>query len=81
MERELASVRAPRCLVGEKWIDETLLTAEPGQEHHVDVARLPRLAPPLDGESTDNGGLPPVRVGEPLQVGCCCEEGVHARRR
>jgi len=79
VERELAGVRPSRPV--EQVVDEARLSAETGQQCNIDVASLPRLAPPLHGQASDDRRAPSLSRQEALQLGRRREQKIHRRRR
>jgi hypothetical protein len=50
------------------------------QQCHIDIHRLTRFAPSLEGEASDEAETPPFGFANCLKIGRRPDDGVHGRR-
>src|SRR3974377_548450 len=63
----------------EQWADEMILVPKTGEQRDIDITSHSRLAPPLNGNSTYEAGVPSARVTEILQLESRLEDRDHLR--
>ena len=67
----------PRRILEQDGVDKRRLTSDTGEQREIDIACLPRFAPPLHGEAADDATSPTAGGAERLDAGGRRKESIH----